>query len=239
MIDAKKLLDQFLGTNLPTGSTVGQSVDQAKTYAQQNPMLAMGAAGGLAALLLGSKTGRKLGGSAVKLGGLALIGGLAYKAYQDYNASKGGAAPASTPAAPDGYLEAPSDTGFAPENAPQGANDFGLALLSAMIAAAKADGHIDADEQKRIFDKVGEAGLDAEAKAFVMDELTAPLDLDKILALPVNEEQAVEIYAASLLAIDPDGLAEKHYLKELGDGLNLDHDLRLHIERNINTLVAG
>ncbi len=68
-----------------------------------------------------------------------------------------------------------------------------------MISAAKADGHIDRDEQDRIFDKIDEAGLDSEAKAFLMDELRSPLDLDKVVASATCEETAAEIYAASRL----------------------------------------
>jgi len=42
---------------------------------------------------------------------------------------------------------------------------FELALIRAMIAAAKSDGRIDAEEQRRIFARVVEFGLDAESKA--------------------------------------------------------------------------
>ena len=55
-------------------------------------------AGGLATILLGSKMGREFAGDAVKLGGMAVIGGLAYKAYQDWQASRLGRRPRQAPA---------------------------------------------------------------------------------------------------------------------------------------------
>ena len=52
--------------------------------AKDNPL----AAGALAAILLGTGTGREVAGGALKLGGLAAVAGLAYKAYQNYQSGK-------------------------------------------------------------------------------------------------------------------------------------------------------
>ena len=85
MFDPKKLLDDLLGSQIPgTGSTVRDKAGQATQMAKDNPL----AAGALVAVLLGTGTGRAVTGSALKLGGLAAIGGLAYKAYQNYQAGK-------------------------------------------------------------------------------------------------------------------------------------------------------
>ena len=59
-------------------------MDRVGGYARDNPMLTGGIAGGLAGLLLG----RGFGGDLLKYGGMAVIGGLAYKAYRDYQASQ-------------------------------------------------------------------------------------------------------------------------------------------------------
>lgn len=81
MFDPKKLLDDLLGSKIPgTEGTVRDKAGQAVQMAKDNPL----AAGALAAVLLGTGTGRQITGTAIRFGGLAAIGGLAYKAYQNY-----------------------------------------------------------------------------------------------------------------------------------------------------------
>ena len=110
---------------------------------------------------------------------------------------------------------------------------FELALVMAMIGAANADGHIDADEQKAVFDKVGELPLDAEDKGFVFDALSKPPSLQDIADLAEGPEQAAELYIASRLAIDPDHPMEKAYLEALASRLSLPGDLVAHLESQV------
>ncbi len=223
MFDAKRLLDQVLGGH-SGGVGKGQSLGGFGTGAL---------AGGLAAILLGTKTGRKLGGSALKLGGIAAVGALAYKAYQDWQAGKSlaGTNPPST-AADVPALPPPSGTPFNPaDEAAQ--QSLARGLLRAMIAAAKSDGHVDAQEQARVFAEIDRLGLGAEDKAFVIDELRAKLDIDAVAAAATTPEQAAEIYAASLLAIDPDNAAERGYLAMLAARLKLDDKLVAHLHESV------
>lgn len=92
MFDPQKLLDQFMGSNAQNQS---QNTDAPTASGGGIPDAFKGfggglAAGGLAGLLLGTKKGRKMAGSAAKIGGVAVLGGLAYKAYNDWQASKAG-----------------------------------------------------------------------------------------------------------------------------------------------------
>src|SRR5690606_28015088 len=154
MLDPKKLLDDLLGSTVPgTQGTVRDKAGQAMQMAKDNPL----AAGALVAVLLGTGTGRKVTGSALKIGGLAAVAGLAYKAYQNYQSGRQpGAEPTSSE---PGLLPPPSDTPFDPAQAPQGETEFALVLVRAMIAAARADGHIDDGERARIADKLSLAGI--------------------------------------------------------------------------------
>ena len=108
---------------------------------------------------------------------------------------------------------------------------FELALVRAMIGAAKADGHIDAEEQRAIFAQVERIGLDAEAKAFVFDALAKPADGAQIAAAARTPEQAAELYLASRLAIDPDEPAERAWLEALAHRLSLPEGLAAHLDR--------
>lgn len=225
MLDAKRLLDQFLGSQAGGGSRKAAAFGGLGTGAL---------AGGLAGILLGTKTGRKLGGSTLKLGAMAAIGAIAYKAYRDWQATKSTApaapGPASAQASP--VLPAPVGTPFSPADEAE-QQTLARSLLRAMIAAAKADGHIDAQEQARVFAEIDRLGLGAEDKAFVFDELRAKLDMDAVAAGAATPEQAAEIYAASLLAIEPDSAAERGYLAMLAARLRLDDDLVAQIHRSV------
>ena len=236
MFDAKKLLDQFLGSEIPgAGGTVRDRADQAIQMAKDNPWKA----GALAAVLLGTETGRDVAGTVAKLGGLAAIAGLGYQAYKNYQAGKEPVAqpdPAQPQAQPE-LLPPPADSGFSTEPAVV-RNDFVLFLVRAMIAAARADGHIDDTERARIMDKVKLAGLDAEAEQFLNDELTKPTDLDAIVAAAQTEEEKVELYTASRLAIEPDSRAERGYLDLLAGRLGLADALVDHIEATVSAAKA-
>lgn len=227
MFDAKSLLEQFLGGSAKDGKP-GLSPDTLKGLAGG------AAAGGLATLLLGSKGGRKMMETAVKVGGTAVLGGLAWRAWQTWQQQQAGNAPVAAPPMKD-VTPAPAPTGLLSQAA---GGDASLAVLRAMISAAKADGHIDAAEQKTIFAKLDELDLDTEAKAFVMDELRRPLDIEAVVRDATTPERAVELYAASLLAIDPDEPAEQAYLAMLAARLKLEPGLRTAIETEARKVLA-
>jgi uncharacterized membrane protein YebE (DUF533 family) len=236
MFDPQKLLDQFMGggardgQNAPQKSGSGFSPDMLKGLAGG------AAAGGLVSILLGSKGGKKLAGGALKIGGAAVLGGLAYRAWQNYQATKG--AQTTVPVEP--ATEPMKDvtpkvegTVFLPSNAVE-RNELSLILLRAMIAAAKADGHIDAAERANIMEKVHAVDLGAEAEAFLEKELANPVDIDDLVAAARTEEQKVELYTASRLTIDPDSRAERGYLDLLAGRLGLPDELLAHIDATVS-----
>jgi uncharacterized membrane protein YebE (DUF533 family) len=236
MFDPQKLLEQFLG-----GGQGGTPARDGKSGGVTSPdfmkgLAAGGVAGGLAGILLGGKTTKKMAKGAVKLGGTAALAGLAYKAYQSWQASQQKPS-AETPQPMKDITPRPEGTPFLP--AAQAERDgMSLAILRAMIAAAKADGHIDAQEHQRIFGKLDELELSTEDKAFIIDELRKPLDIDAVVAAAATPELAVEIYAASLLAIDPDDPAEQAYLAMLASRLRLEPGLKAAVEKEAVKIVA-
>lgn len=133
----------------------------------------------------------------------------------------------------------PSNSKFNPAAAPaRDGKPFELALVMAMIGAANADGHIGPDEQRTIFDKVGDLPLDAEDKAFVFDTLGKPPSLQDIAELADGPEQAAELYLASRLAIDPDHPAEQAYLDALASRLSLPSELVKFLEEQAAAATA-
>lgn len=217
------------------------------------------AAGGLAGLLLGSKKGRKFAGKAAKYGGMAVLGALAYNAWQKHQAGQAGAGGAvgrtgmtGEPAAPAGAqpmprtsvpqtstaqhgddFAVPDDARFLPAPESEAGEHLALALLQAMIGAAKADGHIDDAERARIYDAIAAADFDADDKAFLFDELKKPLDVDAIAALSKSPEMATEIYTASAVVVGDPNTEERRYLDRLAGRLGLDAALQDEIEKQI------
>ncbi len=102
-------------------------------------------------------------------------------------------------------------------------------ILAAMINAAKADGAIDQQELARIVGRLEES--DAEARAFVMDELGKPIDLEGLVRAVPDREAAVQVYAASLLATEADTDAERAYLRRLAAGLGLEQPVVESVHR--------
>jgi uncharacterized membrane protein YebE (DUF533 family) len=174
-------------------------------------------AGGLLGLLLGGD--RRRGGGLLAYGGAAVLGALALKAYENYQRQQAGGG--ATIAA----------SGVMPHAQPAAdGSPFELALVRAMVGAAKADGHIDATEQQRLFAEVERLGLDAEAKAYVFDLLKVDVDVASLVAAVRTPEQGAELYLAARLAIDADQPAERAYLDTLATRLGLPAELRLSLD---------
>jgi len=231
MFDAKKLLDQFLGGTNPDGTPKGVSPDLLKG-------LAGGAAmGGLAGILLGSKGGKKLAGKAVKLGGTIALASLAYRAYRQWKSSGDETPPVSGTEPMKDITPSPEGTAFLP-SIPAVRDDLSRSILVAMIAAAKADGHVDEDERKRIFGRLGEMALEADARLWLIEQLNQPVDIELVVSGATTPEAAVEIYAASVLAIDPDEPAEQAYLATLATRLGLEPGLKTAIEEETRKALA-
>jgi tellurite resistance protein len=144
-----------------------------------------------------------------------------------------GGAGMAPPPPPPGAAVAPPPPGspVAPQPATQ-AENAAVVLIKAMIAAAAADGTIDADERSRIVGKLEAVGLSSEERAFIGTELLAPASAAAIAGQVKSPEMAEQVYAASLMAITVDTEAENNYLDELAGlmGLSPDVKARLHQE---------
>ena len=106
-------------------------------------------------------------------------------------------------------------------------------MLRAMVAATTADGMTDAAERKRLDAAVAEAGIDADGRSWLERELASPAEIDEIAERVAGPEAAARIYAAARLAIDPDTLQERQFLKMLAEALDLPAEASDRVERDI------
>jgi uncharacterized membrane protein YebE (DUF533 family) len=178
-------------------------------------------AAGALGLLLGNKSARKLGGKALTYGGLAALGVIAYKAYGNWQAQQQGTAqPRVEPQTVD-RLSAPQ------------AELHSQAILKALVAAAKADGHVDAKERQLIEEQIGALANDPELLRWLDAELNKPLDPGEVARAATTPEMAAEMYIASVLMVDEEHFMERAYLEELARQLKLDPSLKAELEAQV------
>ncbi|AYF90364.1 tellurite resistance TerB family protein [Pseudomonas sp. DY-1] len=232
-MNTRGLLDQLLksGQDLLQQKTAGKSggFSGGKSNSGDLGSLLKGAGGGALAagalgLLLGNKSARKLGGKALTYGGLAALGVLAYKAYGNWQAQQAGA-PQSEPQTLD-RLPAPQ------------AEQHSQAILKALVAAAKADGHVDARERQLIEEELAKLTQDADLRRWLDAELNKPLDPTDVARAATTPEMAAEMYLASVLMVDEEHFMERAYLEELARQLRLDPGLKAELERQVRQELA-
>jgi uncharacterized membrane protein YebE (DUF533 family) len=183
-------------------------------------------AAGALGMLLGNKSARKMGGKALTYGGLAALGVVAYKAYNNWQAQQANA-PQGEPQTLD-RLPAPQ------------AEIHSQAILKALVGAAKADGHVDARERQLIEGELVKLTSDAELQHWLQAELNKPLDPAEIARAASTPEMAAEMYIASVLMVDEEHFMERAYLEELARQLKLDPALKAELEAQVRQeLVAG
>ena len=257
MFDAKSLLDSILGgpaaqqasaAAQSAGSTVasvvsqaeeslkgtrvGDALTEARNLAAQNPTAAVAVAGGLAALLLGTSTGRSVAAGAVKLGGLAGLGGIAYKAFSNWQQSK--PLLAGVPGLEQLTAPAPTGSGFHTDDH---SHDTAQLIVRAMVATASADGTIDAAQRAALVAQMQRAGLGSEESAFLDDAIAHPLSTDDIArGVAGNSQLAAQVVAAASLVADPTNVKEEQFLSRLSTELGRSGDLLSHIRAAVSGL---
>jgi uncharacterized membrane protein YebE (DUF533 family) len=105
-------------------------------------------------------------------------------------------------------------------------------LIRTMIAAANADGHIDAAERDTLLARARDGGLDEETLAWLEAEIAKPQTLGQVIA-NARAELAAETYAAAALAITVDTEAERRWLDALAHGLKLEPAVRADLDARI------
>ena len=181
-------------------------------------LLLPGALGGLAGLLVASKSSRKLlakyGTSALLVGGGAVAGSVLWNKYQQKMRAASPQPAGLVPAAPE--PDARSER-----------------LIQALVFAAKSDGHIDENERASIEEQLRAANIDVQGRVLIDRALTQPLDPQRLAQGISSEQDALEVYYLSCAVIDIDQFMERSYLNALGEALKIPAEVRAEIEQDI------
>lgn len=235
-MNTRGLLDQLLKSgqdllqnksgnsqNKPSSSGLGGLLGGAAGSSGLGGLLSGAGGGALAAsamgLLLGSKKARGLGGKALTYGGLAALGVIAYKAYGNWQAQQG-SAPKIEPQTIDRLP-------------PAQVEQHSQAILKALVAAAKADGHVDERERELIEGEFSKLDNDQELQQWLHAELNKPLDPADVARAASTPEIGAEMYIASVMLVDQENFMEKSYLDELARQLKLEPGLKAELEKQV------
>ena len=234
-MNAQELLEQLLASSKELASKGKELVDEGADYAskyieipeagpERDELMAKVGAGvaatGLLALILGTEKGRKTLSPMIKVGSLAAIGTLGYKAYQKWQEQQKSGS----------ELELDLSAFEADIKENQG-EERSIAILRAMVGASKSDGKIDENEHAAISGQIKAAGIEESATNVLLEEMNTPSDATRIAKLSSSPAMAVELYLASLLVTGQKNDAEKSYLASLATELKLADDLVAQIHR--------
>ncbi|NKE46011.1 tellurite resistance TerB family protein [Roseomonas frigidaquae] len=111
----------------------------------------------------------------------------------------------------------------------------GLLLIRAMIAAAKADGSVDAEERRAIAEQLDSAGLSAEERDFILADFERPLTPDALARQATDPMMRARLYAGAVAAMDEISAPERAWLDELAKALGLDRRAAAAIEERLST----
>lgn len=212
-MDPQELLDQLLASGKELAAKGKELADEGADYAskyieipeagpERDALLKKVGAGvaatGLVALLLGTKKGRKTLSPVIKVGSLAALGAVGYKAFQKWQEKNGQTEFDLS------ELEA-SVAGKVSEKR-------SIAILRAMVGASKSDGQIDEAEHAVITGQIKASGIEGSASSILLEEMGKPSDAGRIAELSDSDSMAVELYLASLLVTAQKNDAGKAYL---------------------------
>lgn len=236
-MSAQKMLEQLLKSGLSMmddskGSSAKGAYSKGRKSDSGLGTLETGAAsGGLLGMLLGSKRGQGMGGTALKVGSVAALGAAAFKAYTYWQAQQAQQAQQTPQNAHFSSADQASQT--VPDPAPHGTEEQSQALLKAMIAAAKSDGHLDERERSLIHAELDRLQADPQLRQWMEDELSRPLDPAEVARAASTPELGAEMYLASLLMADGTSFMERAYLDELARQLQLAPMLKSELELSV------
>ena len=108
-----------------------------------------------------------------------------------------------------------------------------LRLLQVMVAAAHADGTLDAEEEQGILTRLQQAELTQEEKLFFVDELQHPKSIEALTAGITDQSTARNLYMMAVAAIVVDSDAERAWLDALARQLGLSAAVQGFLEQQV------
>ncbi|MTD22301.1 DUF533 domain-containing protein, partial [Pseudomonas sp. CCM 7891] len=148
---------------------------------------------------------------------LASLGMMAFQAYQAWQSQQA--------SAPQQALQTVDQLSGAQ------VDEHSHAILRALIAAAKADGKIDDQEQQMISAELARHTDEPQLKDWLDAEVARPLNAADFAEYARDPAIAAEIYLASVMLVNDQQPTERGYLDELAAQLQIASELQAHLEQ--------
>lgn len=207
-MDFNKILSTVLNTAKQSAENIKKP---SESTADTITKVGSGAAlAGLLSMVLGRNGGKSL----TKMGSLAVLGSLAYKAYQDYQKNQS----ASTDLTANEF-----------ESTDHSQEEKSAVMLRTMIAAALADGEISEQERAII---AQESGENPELQQWLQSETQRPISVNEIARIVGNDiALASQVYLAARVVCQELSRKEIIFLSQLAAALKLDDALVEQLEK--------
>ncbi|MBK8198411.1 MAG: DUF533 domain-containing protein [Acidobacteria bacterium] len=189
------------------GKDLGEAALERLKTDRNTQVAAAGAGALIAAMMLGTKGGRRFIGGTVKTGAVAGLGALAYHAWMKSQGRK-----------PDADVK-PAQLGFV--TAKTAEPEFAEALVRTIVAAAWADGVLDEAEKVVIEGALKEAGLGKGDRAILANDRPEAETLAKIAAGALSPNHAAQLYTAACIVTGDTTSDEAAFLTRLAGKLGI------------------
>ena len=136
----------------------------------------------------------------------------------------------SPPPPPPGGAPIMQRSACAPPSGGPGDNELAIRLIQVMVAAAHADGTVDAQEERAVLDRLRGAELTQEEKMFLLNELHQPKTLAELTVGISDPSVAKTMYMLAVAAIEIDTEAERAWLNQLAGQLGISREIQSFIE---------
>lgn len=108
-----------------------------------------------------------------------------------------------------------------------------LLLIRAMVAAAKADGTVDAAERRAIAEQLDAAGLEADERDFILADFDRPMTPEALAKQATDPMLRARLYAAAVAAMGEVTAPEREWLDRLAKAMKLDRAAAAAIEERL------
>ncbi|MEM9056969.1 MAG: DUF533 domain-containing protein [Pseudomonadota bacterium] len=205
------------------------------------PEAAGGADGGLAAYLLSSVIGgtrmRGFAALARRMGGVAAIGELAWRAYGRFcEPAAAGEGQRAEDAMPTNWLRLPRSRFVPDKQASTDARE--LLVLRAIVAAAEANGAISRRQRLLIVARIEAMPVVPRHKALLADEVETPMSYEELAGFAQTPALAAVIFGGSLIAVDGTCAESNAFLGALASRMGLPSGFVRELKRGADRLAG-